>query len=135
MAQQVEEAKYRAELREMYSRFGWEWVVLAYVAGRMVTRGKKLPNSFLSDLTLARSKMESGCCPVCDVLADLRALENTLFPTVLEAGEGEVHAMQELIGKAMDGTIEQREVDLSPFKVVLADCSIPTVCGACSPYA
>jgi hypothetical protein len=44
-------------------------------------------------------------------------------------GESEVYAMQKLLGKAMEGSIEQREVDLSPFKVVLADCSIPRVCS------
>jgi hypothetical protein len=135
MTQQTEEDRQRAELRDMYSRFGWTWVVLAYMAGRLVTQGRQLPSGFREELTLARTKMESGCCPVCDVGADLRDLENRLFPAVLQAGEGEVRVMHELIGKAMEGTIEQKEVDLSPFKVVLVDCSIPRVCGVCSQPA
>jgi len=130
MAQQAEEDRYRAELRDMYSRFGWNWVVLAHMAGRILKHGKQLPGGFLQNLTLAKTKMESGCCSICDVGADMRDLENRLFPTVLQMGEIEVYRMQELLGKAMEGTIKQKEVDLSPFKVVLADCSIPRVCSS-----
>jgi hypothetical protein len=129
LVQQAEEDRYRAELRDMYSRFGWKWVVLAQTAGKILTQGKQLPSGFLQDLTLARTKMESGCYSICDVGADMRDLENRLFPALLEMGESEIYSMQELLGKAMQGTIERREVDLSPFKVVLADCSIPRVCS------
>ena len=129
MSQQAQEEKYRAELKEMYSRFGWRWVVLAHMAGRALTRGRQLPSGFARDLTLARTRLESGCCSICDVGADLQSLENRLFPTVLQVGEGEINSMYDLIGKAMSGTIEQRDVDLSPFKVVLADCTIPRVCS------
>lgn len=124
------EDRYRAELRDMYYRFGWKWVVLAYTAGRILKQGKQLPSGFLQDLTLARTKMESGCYSICDVGADLRDLENKLFSAVLQASEGEVHAMHELIGKAMDGTLGPKDVDLSPFKVVLADCTIPRGCSS-----
>jgi hypothetical protein len=130
MAQQAEQDRYRAELRDMYSRFGWKWVVLAYTAGRMVVQGKQLSSGFIQDLTLARTKMESGCYSICDIGADLRELENKLFSTVLQVSESEVRAMHELLGKAMGGTLEEKDVDLSPFKVVLADCSIPRVCTA-----
>jgi hypothetical protein len=130
MTSQAEADRYRAELKDMYSRFGWKWVVLAYMAGRVLTRGKQLPSGFLQDLTLARTKMESGCYSICDVGADLRDLENKLFPAVLQASEGEVQSMHELIGKAMDGSLEQKDVDLSPFKVVLVDCAIPRVCSS-----
>ena len=130
MTRQAEEDTHRAELRDMYSRFGWKWVVLAYMAGRILTQGKQLPSSFVQDLTLARTKMESGCYSICDVGADLRDLENRLFLAALQVSEGEVHAMHELIGKAMDGRLEQKDVDLSPFKVVLADCTIPRVCSS-----
>jgi hypothetical protein len=74
--------------------------------------------------------MESGCSSVCDVGADLRDLENKLFPVLLQVSEGEVHAMLELIGKAMNGSLERRDIDLSPLKVVLADCAIPSVCSS-----
>jgi hypothetical protein len=38
--------------------------------------------------------------------------------------------MLELIGKAMNGSLERRDIDLSPLKVVLADCTIPSVCSS-----
>jgi len=36
--------------------------------------------------------------------------------------------MLELIGKAMNGTIREKDIDLSPLKPVLVDCAIPKVC-------
>ena len=114
----------------MYSRFGWKWVALAYMAGRVVAQGKQLPSGFLQDLTLARTNLDSGCSSICDITADLRDIENRLFQVLLHISEGEVHTMLELIGKAMDGTLEQRDMDLSPLKVVLADCTIPSVCSS-----
>lgn len=130
MTSQAETSRYRAELEDMYSRFGWNWVVLAYMAGRVLSQGKQLPSDFLQNLTLARTKMESGCYGVCDVGADLQGLENKLMPLVLQVGEGELHSMFELIGKAMDGSLRQKDVDLKPFKVVLVDCSIPKCCSS-----
>jgi hypothetical protein len=125
----AEEDGYRAEVADMYSRFGWKWVALAYMTGRVVAQGKQLPSDFVQDLTLARTNLESGCSSVCDITADLRDLENRLFEVLLHTSEGEVHTMLELISKAMSGTLEQRDVDLSPLKVVLADCTIPSVCS------
>lgn len=72
--------------------------------------------------------MESGCHSVCDVAAHLRDLEIELFPVLLRVSEGEVHTMFELIGKAMNGTIEENDIDLSPLRPVLADCTISSVC-------
>jgi hypothetical protein len=129
MTGKAEEDKFRAEVTDMYHRFGWKWVALAYMAGRVVAQGKQLPSGFLDELTLARTNLESGCGSVCDVTADLRDLENRLFEVLLHISEGEVHTMLELISKAMSGTLEQRDVDLSPLKVVLADCTIPSVCS------
>jgi hypothetical protein len=126
---QAQEDKYRAEVADMYYRFGWKWVALAYMAGRVAGQGKQLPSGFVEDLTLARTNLESGCSSVCDVTADLRDLENKLFETLLHISEGEVHTMLELISKAMSGTLEQRDIDLSPLKVVLADTAIPSVCS------
>jgi hypothetical protein len=56
-------------------------------------------------------------------------LENRLFQVLLNISEGEVHAMLELISKLMSGTLEEKDVDLSPLKVVLADTRIPSVCS------
>ena len=129
MTSEAEADRYRVELEDMYFRFGWKWVALAYMAGRVLAQGKQLPSGFLDELTLARTNLESGCGSVCDVTADLRDLENRLFEVLLHISEGEVHTMLELISKAMSGTLEQRDVDLSPLKVVLADCTIPSVCS------
>ena len=129
MTGQAQEDRYRAEVADMYYRFGWKWVAIACMAGRVLAQGHELPSGFLNELTLARTNMESGCGSVCDVTADLRDLENRLFQVLLHISEGEVHTMLELIGKAMSGTLEQRDVDLSPLKVVLADCTIPSVCS------
>jgi hypothetical protein len=129
MTRHAEEDTYRAEVEDMYSRFGWKWVALAYMAGRVLAQGRQLPSGFTQNLTLARTKMESGCSSICDITADLRDLENRLFPVLLHISEGEVHTMLELISKAMNATLEQRDVDLSPLKVVLADCTIPSVCS------
>lgn len=118
----------RDELEEMYSRFGWKWAVLAYMAARVLARGKHLPGDIVHHLTIARAKMESGCHSLCDIAADLRSLEIKLFPAVLHVSEGEVHAMHELIGKAMSGTIQENDIDLSPLQPVLIDCTIPRVC-------
>jgi len=116
------------ELYDMYSRFGWKWAVLAYMAARVLTRGKQLPDDVVQQLTIARAKMESGCHTLCDIAADLRNLEIKLFPAVLHVSQGEVRAMLELIGKAMSGTIQENDIDLSPLQPVLVDCTIPRVC-------
>jgi len=102
--------------------------VLAHAAARVLERGKQLPGDFLRDLRSARIRMESGCHSLCDIAADLRSLEITLFPAVLRLSEREVHVMLELIGKAMNGTIQEKDVDLSPLKPVLVDCTIPRIC-------
>ena len=129
MTSEAEADRYRVELEDMYFRFGWKWVALAYMAGRVVAQGKQLPSGFLQDLTLARTRLDSGCSSICDTTADLRDLENRLFLVLLHISEGEVHAMLELISKAMSGTLQQEDVDLSPLKVVLADTTIPSVCS------
>ena len=112
----------------MYSKFGWKWAVLACMAARVLGHGKSLPGDLLRDLRLARTRMESGCHSLCEVAADLRDLEIKLFQVLLHVSEGEVHAMLELVGKAMNGTIQERDIDVSPLKPVLVDCSIPRVC-------
>jgi len=123
-----DESHDRRELEEMYSRFGWKWAVLAYMATRVIAHGKELPTDIVRDLTLARASMESGCHSLCEVAADLRDLEIKLFRVLLHVSEGEVHAMFELIGKAMNGTIQEQDIDLSPLKPVLVDCAIPRIC-------
>jgi hypothetical protein len=40
MTSEAEADRYRAELEDMYSRFGWKWVALAYMAGRVVAQGE-----------------------------------------------------------------------------------------------
>ena len=118
----------RAQMEEMYSRFGWKWAVLAYMAGRVVANRRQLPVGIVDDLRMTRARIESGCESLCDIAADLRSLEIKLFPVLLNVSEGEVHTMLELLGKAMNGSIENRDMDLSPLKPVLADVSIPKVC-------
>jgi hypothetical protein len=115
-------------LEEMYSRFGWKWAVLAYMAARVIDHGGRLPVDIVRDLTLARASMESGCHSLCDIAADLRDLEIKLFPVLLRVTEGEVHAMLELVGKAMSGTIQEKDIALSPLRPTLVDCTVPRVC-------
>jgi len=98
------------------------------MAARVLSHGKPLPNDLLCDLKSTRARMESGVHRLCKVAADLRDLEIKLFPAVLHVSEGEVHRMLELINKAMNGTIEERDIDLSPLEPVFPDCTIPRVC-------
>lgn len=116
------------EIKEMYSRFGWKWAALASMAGRVISHGGILNEDFIRDLRLSRTKLESGCYSICDVMASLRSLEVRLFDQLLKIGEGEVHALLELIDKAMSGTLKEEDIDLSGLKAVLADCRIPSVC-------
>jgi hypothetical protein len=90
--------------------------------------GTGLPPRIVEDLRLARTRMESGCHSLCDIAADLRNIEIQLFPVLLGVSEGEVHAMMELLSKAMNGSLERRDIDLSPLKPVLVDCTIPRLC-------
>lgn len=124
------EIEQKSELKDMYSRFGWKWAVLAYMSGRVLQDRQKLPKGFLQDLQLTRTKLESGCSSICDMAADLRNLEIELFQILLEKDQAEVHTMLELIGKAMSNTLQEKDIDLTGLKVVLADCSIPNVCQA-----
>jgi hypothetical protein len=112
----------------MLSRFGWKWTVLAYMAGRVLQNGKELPSGFVQDLRTTRVMMESGGQSLCDMAADLRELEIKLFPILLSVSEGEVHTMLELLGKAMNGSLEERDMDLSHVRPVLPDASIPKIC-------
>jgi hypothetical protein len=118
----------RAQLEEMYSRFGWKWAVLAFMGGRIVGQRKQLPGDIVDDLRATRARMESGCESLCDVAADLRALEIKMFPAVLNVSEGEAHTMLELLGKAMSGSLKERDIDLSPLRPLLANATIPKVC-------
>jgi hypothetical protein len=126
---QAQEDRNRAEVRDMYTKLGWTWVALAYMTGRVNAQGKQLPSGFVQDMRVARTELESGCSSVGDAAAHLRDLEKKLFQTLLSISEGEVNMMLELIGKAMNGTLEQKDVDLSPLKIVMADCAIPNVCS------
>lgn len=118
----------RAQVEEMYSRFGWKWTVLAYMAARVVGHGGQLPVGVVDDLRMTRARIESGCESLCDIAADLRGLEINLFQILLSVSEGEVHSMLELLGKAMNGSLQERDIDLSPLRPVLAEVSIPKVC-------
>ncbi len=51
-----------------------------------------------------------------------------MFQVLLDVSEGEVHTMLELLGKAMNGSLQERDIDLSPLRPVLADVSIPKIC-------
>ena len=42
--------------------------------------------------------------------------------------QGEAHSMLELISKAMNGSIQEKDIDLSPLRPILVDCTIPRVC-------
>jgi hypothetical protein len=118
----------RAQLEEMYSRFGWKWAVLAFMAARVVGHGRQLPVALADDLRITRARIESGCESLCDIAADLRGLEINLFQIPLNVSEGEVHTMLELLGKAMNGSLQEGDIDLSPLRPVLADVSTPKVC-------
>ncbi len=37
--------------------------------------------------------------------------------------------MFELISKAMNGSIQEKDTDLSPLRPILVDCTIPRVCS------
>ena len=127
---QAQEDRNKAEVKDMYTKLGWTWVALAYMTGRVNAKGKQLPSGFVQDMRMARTELESGCSSVGDTAAHLRDLEKKLFQTLLSISESEVNMMLELIGKAMNGTLEQKDVDLSPLKIVMADCAIPNVCAA-----
>lgn len=118
----------RAQIEEMYSRFGWKWTVLAYMAGRVLENGKQLPSDVVQGLRTTRVMMEGGQ-NLCDMAADLRDLEIKLFPVLLSVSEGEVHTMLELMGKAMSGSLEEKDLDLSPLRPLLPDPSIPKICS------
>lgn len=118
----------RTQVEEMYSRFGWRWAVLAYMAGRVVLQGRSLSSSIVDDLRTTRARIESGCESLCDIDVDLRGLEIKLFPILLNVSQGEVHTMLELLSKAMNGSIQERDIDLSPLRPVLANVSIPKIC-------
>jgi hypothetical protein len=120
-----------SELREMYSRFGWKWVALAYTAGRVIEEGGNLPARFAGDLGLARTRLESGCYSLCDIMCELRNLEARLFPSVLKLGEGPVHDMLELLSKAMNGNLHEEDLEMPSLKLVVSDCAIPTCCKEC----
>jgi hypothetical protein len=55
-------------------------------------------------------------------------LEIKLFPHLPHVGEPEVCTALELVRNAMNGTIQEKDIDLSRLKLVLADCTIPKVC-------
>ena len=79
----LDESHDRRELEDMYSRFGWKWAVLAFMATRIVVHGMALPGEIARDLAMARAAMESGCHSLCEVAADLRDLEIKLFTALL----------------------------------------------------
>jgi hypothetical protein len=93
-----------------------------------LTDKRALPSDILQDLKSARTRMESGCHTLCDVAADLRDLEIKLFYALLHVSQGEVHSMLELISKAMNGSIQEKDIDLSPLRPILVDCTIPRLC-------
>lgn len=122
------EVHLKDEVQDMYSRFGWKWAVLAHMTARILTDKRALPSDILQDLKSAKTRMESGCHTLCDVAADLRDLEIKLFYALLHVSQGEVHSMLELISKAMNGSIQEKDIDLSPLRPILVDCTIPRVC-------
>jgi|YelNatPaOPRAMG01_1025707.scaffolds.fasta_scaffold04771_12 hypothetical protein len=111
----------------MYYRFCWKWAALAHMAARVLAHGYSLAKGFVNDLRLAKVELENGSYTLCNIASDLRDLVK-LFQTLLTIGEGGVQVLLDLVGKAMAGRLQERDMDLSGVKPVLLDTSLFSVC-------
>lgn len=118
----------RKELEELLYRFAWKWAVLAYYAGKLVNAGYHIPREVINDLSLLKSKIDSGCYSVCEIMRELRGVEARLLPLIIELGRTELDSFLCLVRKAISGDISRDEVDLEVAKPVLTDCKLPCIC-------
>ncbi|MFW9855114.1 MAG: hypothetical protein ACFFFG_08630 [Candidatus Thorarchaeota archaeon] len=117
------------EIREMISRFGWKWAVLASTMGTLYQRGELPSNNLVQKLRLSRNKLESGCYSLCETACDLRDIEIEMFPLLTKLGPQETDGFLELNSKAVSGTITTEDLDLTGLQPIASDCmSLPCVC-------
>lgn len=118
------------EISQSLSRFGWKWAVLASTVNAIHKDGGHVPNQILSKIRVSRTQIESGCYSVCDITNELQNIERDLFQELINSKSYDPNTFLDLIGKAMNGTISEKEVDFSGPDPVLADClSLPGVCN------
>ncbi|MFW9779764.1 MAG: hypothetical protein ACFFE8_12995 [Candidatus Heimdallarchaeota archaeon] len=117
------------EVREMNSRFGWKWAVLASTMGTLYQRGELPSNNLVQKLRLSRNKLESGCYSLCETACDLRDIETEMFPLLTKLGPQETDGFLELSSKAVSGRITAEDLNLTGLQPIASDCtSLPCVC-------
>lgn len=122
--------KAKKEISHSLSKFGWKWAVLASTANTIYKKGGHVPTDLLSKIRVSRTQIESGCYSVCDVTNELQDIERDLFQELVNSHYHDPNNFLDLIGKAMNGTISENDVDFSGPDPVLADClSLPGVCN------
>lgn len=118
------------EISQSLTKFGWKWAVLASTVNTIYKKGGDVPTDLLSKIRVSRTQIESGCYSVCDISSELQNIERELFQELVNSESHDPNNFLDLIGKAMNGTIKEKEVDFSGPDPILADClSLPCICN------
>jgi hypothetical protein len=117
------------DLTDLLSKMGWKWAVMASTINKIYQSGETVSPNLITKIRTSKTLVESGCYSVCDVNTELMDIEKELFDYLVNTDHKETTKFQDLIAKAMGGTLKEEEINLKGPNVYLADClSLPCVC-------
>ncbi|MHA2100485.1 MAG: hypothetical protein ACW99A_17560 [Candidatus Kariarchaeaceae archaeon] len=117
------------DITELLSKMGWKWAVMASTVNKIYKSGNSVSGDLISKIRTSKTVVESGCYSVCDVNSELIEIEKELFSYLVNTDHQQTTQFQDLVAKAMSGTIKEGEIDLTGTNVLLSDClSLPCVC-------
>ncbi|MCY3414354.1 MAG: hypothetical protein INQ03_22095 [Candidatus Heimdallarchaeota archaeon] len=117
------------ECEELYSRLGWKWAVLATSVHNLLSTGTSVSDNLISRIKTSRIVVESGCYSTCAALQELQDIEREVFQYVIDKDISQVDRFYDLLGKAMQGSIREEDLEIANPKTVLSDClSLPCSC-------
>ncbi len=108
---------------DLLKKYGMKWAVLVAMRVDMVRKGIALPDEVDDAIESAGIKIRSGCFSTCEVGCSLSKLEAQLMSSGYSLGEDYFRQWFQLLGRAMNGEIDPRDIDEIPaLQPVAQDC-------------
>ena len=109
---------------EWLKKFGMKWAVLTALLIDCGNRGVRIPPDVHGRLNLARVKIVSGRFSPCEVGSTLDRVEGQLVSAGRSLGEDYLRPWIDLLGQAMEGSIDPRRMSEMPaLGSVAAECA------------
>ncbi len=110
---------------DLMKKFGMRWAVLTAMRLAMEQKGIRIGPDTDEKLKLVRMQILSGCFATCEVGCELNKVEGNLIAAGCALGEDFHREWSGLLGKAMQGEIDFRQIgEIPALSPVLNDCRL-----------